>query len=139
MEDFLFNFHAGWRNIVVLATILVLLFFVFALVTKNTQAKQERIALAAWAGVIDVQLALGIVLLVLYTLDDRYYGQLTGHWTLGVIAAFLAHVPAIYKRLNGEPNEQTRRLMGVGLPIAVFATVYFGLSALPSAPGLFGG
>lgn len=130
MTDFVLNFHSGWRNLVIIATVFVALFFIYALITKNTKEKQERIALSAWAGIIDVQMTLGIVLLVIYVFDNRYYGQLTGHWTLGIISALLAHVPTIYKRLNGAPSAQVRRIMGVALPIIVTITIVLGISAI---------
>ena len=136
MQDFLLEGHSGWRYLVILATIITALYFVYALATKNTKAKQEALVMRVWAIVLDIQLLLGLLLLVSYVIDDRYYGQLTGHWTLGIVAVFIAHIPAIFKRLNGEPSAQIRRMMGVALPIASFAVIIFGLAAIDR--GLFG-
>jgi hypothetical protein len=130
MLDFLREAHSGWRYLVILATLLVALYFIFALVSKRTAAKQERIVLAAWAGVVDMQLLLGLILLVYYLVDGRYYAQLTGHWLLGFVTVFIAHIPTLYKRLNGQPSDTVRRAMGVGLPLVAFASVYFGVLAL---------
>ncbi|NJL93758.1 MAG: hypothetical protein HC915_08500 [Anaerolineae bacterium] len=62
MIDFLHEFHSGWRYLVILATGLVFIFFAFALITRGTKAKQERIAMAAWAGIVDMQILLGLLL-----------------------------------------------------------------------------
>ena len=137
MRDILLDIHSGWRNIVILMTLLVLFFFVYALASKRTTAKRETLALRIWTGVVDVQLTLGIVLLAVTLIDDRYYDDLTGHWILGIITAIVAHVPAIYKQLNGEPHALARRIMGVALPIIAIVTIIVGISAI-NRP-IFGG
>lgn len=138
MVDFIFNFHSGWRYLVILSTLLVALFFLYALATRQTSEKQENLALRIWGGLLDVQVTLGIILLVLYLLEvdnTAYYDKLTGHWVLGLVAGFVGHGAVFYKRLNGEPSTQTRRILGLALPIAVFVIVFLGISAIDR--GLF--
>lgn len=138
MVDFILNFHSGWRYLVILGTVLVAVYFLYALVSKSTKERTDSTILKAWAGLVDIQLTLGIILLALYVLEvdnTSYYGKLTGHWVLGVIAAVVAHGPTIYKRLNGEPNTQTRRMLGLVLPIVVIVLVILGVSAIDR--GLF--
>ena len=130
MRDILLDIHSGWRYVVILMTIMLILFFAYALATKRFTAKQETNALKAWTGVIDVQLALGLLLLAVTLIDDRYYDALTGHWIVALIVAVVAHIPAIYKRLNGEPHVQTRRIMGLALPIIVIVLILVALSAI---------
>lgn len=130
MEDFILQAHSGWRYVVIVATFGVALFFAYTLLAKPAAHKRERIALAAWGGVLDIQLTLGLILLALYVLDDKYYGALMGHWTMGIMAALVGHVPAFYKRLNGEPTTTARRVMGLVLPILVFLLVLGGLAAI---------
>jgi hypothetical protein len=137
MRDILLDIHSGWRNIVILATIIVFLFFVYALATKRFTAKQETTALKIWTGVVDLQFLLGILLLIVTVIDDRYYDKLTGHWIVALIAVTVAHVPAIYKRLNGEPKAQTRRIMGAVLPIIAIVLIIVALSAIDRP--IFGG
>jgi len=119
MTDFLLNAHSGWRFLVLLVTLGVALFFAYALATQRTSAKNESTALKIWAGVVDMQFLLGLLLLISkYALDGvEYWSKLTGHWVLGVVLVLLVHVPTLYRRLNGEPNAQTRRWMGLGLPV----------------------
>lgn len=128
--EFMLEAHSGWRYLVILATFLVVLFFVYALATRNTKERQEKIALSAWAGIVDMQLVLGLIVLVYFLGDGRHYGQLVGHYTTGFIMVFVAHIPALYKRLNGEPSAQVRRIMGVVLPIVAFLLVWIGISAI---------
>jgi hypothetical protein len=130
MEDFIREAHSGWRYVVIVATFALALYFAYLLAAKPAAHKRERIALAAWGGILDIQLTLGLVLLALYLGNDKYYGALMGHWTLGIMAALVGHIPAFYKRLNGEPTVTARRVMGLALPILVFLLVLGGLAAI---------
>lgn len=132
MINFFLQLHSGWRYVVVLVTILLALYFLYALISKNTKAKQETTFLKIWTGVVDLQITLGVVLLVAHLIDNSkwYYDSFTGHWTTMVIAGAVAHVPAIFKRLNGEPSSQTRRIMGLALPIIFIIIIMVGLQAI---------
>ena len=130
MQEFFQEFHFGWRYLVLTTTVYVAVYFLFALITNKTHARSEKLTLQIWAGVVDMQLLLGIILLVIYLLDDRYYDRLTGHWTTMLIAVFMVHVPAFYRRFNGEPTAQVRRIMGLVLPIITFILVAIGLAAI---------
>lgn len=132
MFDFIFNFHSGWRYVVILATVLVAVYFLYALVTKATSENQEKVVLKWWGRFFDIQVTLGIILLLFYVLTDDYdyYGKLTGHWVMGLLASMVATSPTIYRWLNGEPSTQTRRMMGVILPIVVFIIIFLGISAI---------
>jgi heme A synthase len=130
MIDFLLDLHSGWRYVVILMTVLLGLYFLYALRTARTTAQQEKRVLQFWGMVVDLQATLGILLLVSYLLDDRYYNHLTGHWITALIAVLLAHTPAIYQRLNGEPTTQLRRMMGCALPILFLVLVVVALSAI---------
>ena len=130
MREILLDLHSGWRYLVILATVLTLIYFVYALATQRFTAKQETTALRIWTGVVDVQLVIGVVLLALTVIDDRYYDNLTGHWIIGLIMVVIVHVPAIYKRLNGEPHAQTRRIMGAALPLISIVLIIVTISAI---------
>lgn len=135
MTEFLYNFHSGWRFLVIAMTVIVFAFFLYAYFSKATSYKQERIFLAAWAGIVDIQVTLGIILVVLYLLDDLFYNQLIGHVVMGFIIAIAAHVPTLYKRFNGDPSDQVRRIMGIVLPVVAFLFVFISLAAIER--GLF--
>lgn len=128
MYDFFLQFHSGWRFLVILSTVLVALFFLIALVTRQTKERQEVLILKIWAGLVDTQLLLGIILAGVMLLDGKeLYRQLWEHMTMGIIAVLLVHVPTFYKRLNGEPSTQVRRIMGLVLPIVIMAVVVLGI------------
>lgn len=132
MRDFLLNAHGGWRYLVVAFTIFVALYFLYALFTRRTSAKQERIVLSIWTGILDFQLLLGVILLIYYMVEDLYYSGLAEHWLAGLVAVMIGHVPALFRRrVGGEPTSQGQRLMGVVLPILV-------LVAIAAALRLFG-
>ena len=130
MTDFFLHFHSGWRYVVIVVTVLVALFFVYALITQRTSEKQEKNTLRIWAGVMDLQLLPGILLLVNYLLNDKYYDKLVGHFSTAIIAVLIAHVPAFYRRLNGDPPALVRRLMGAALPVIVIVLVIVAVSAI---------
>lgn len=134
MTDFLLNAHSGWRYLVLTATIFVALYFLFALLTGRTSAKQETTVLRVWPILIDIQVALGILLIVVYIIDGTSIArEYLEHGFLGLIIAGVAHTPAMMRRRN--LPTQSRRLMGLLLPLAVIglAIVSIGLLSL----GLF--
>ncbi|MFP4321571.1 MAG: hypothetical protein ACLFTK_03885 [Anaerolineales bacterium] len=134
MVDFLYEAHSGWRWILILGTVALAVFFAYALVTRQTTAPQETRALKLWAGIMDMQLLLGVLLAGVYILglDEgrSWYSALIGHLTLGILAVVAAHTPAIYSRLNGDPTPQVRRIMGLALPVIVFITMWLGVAAI---------
>lgn len=128
--NFFLQFHSGWRFLVFLVTLLTILFFAYALATKSTSAKRETTFLKMWAGVVDMQVTLGIILAALFIIDGRWYGALMGHVVMGMLIMVVGHIPAIYQRLNGEPSAQVRRIMGVALPIAVIVLAIIGILSI---------
>lgn len=136
MIDFLQEFHSGWRYVVIAFTVFLILFFIFALLRKNTRAKLETTLLKVWIGIVDLQILLGILLLGAYLIDGvELGGEIMGHIVLMLLASTAAHGMAIYQRFNGEPTEQTRRILGVVLPILTMILIYLGVSAI--GRGLF--
>lgn len=132
MIEFLQEFHSGWRYLVLLATLLAILYFAYSLFARSTSAAQDYRAYRIWVGIVDVQILLGILLLLAHLLDnsDWYYDRFTGHWTVMLLALLPAHGMTIYKRLNGEPTPQMRRTLGLVLPIIVLVLMVAGISAL---------
>jgi hypothetical protein len=127
---FVYQFHSGWRYLVIAITLIVPIFFLLTFVLNNIPPRAERSAMAIWAGFVDVQLLLGIVLLVLYLIDGAFEGQQIGHVVLGILTAVVAHGGTIYRRLNGEPNEQMRRILGIALPILAMLLIFGGVASI---------
>ncbi|NJL93757.1 MAG: hypothetical protein HC915_08495 [Anaerolineae bacterium] len=53
-----------------------------------------------------------------------------------LFAIVVVHAPAIYRRLNGQPSTEVRRIMGVVLPVVLMILVLIGTQSL--GIGLFG-
>jgi hypothetical protein len=128
--EFLLQFHSGWRYLVLLTTVLTMLYFAYALATGRTSPKQEGLILRIWPRFIDIQVTLGILLALLFIIEDRWYSALIGHIVLGLLASVLVNVPAIYKRLNGDPNDTVRRIMGVAVPLATLILIVIGILSI---------
>lgn len=122
--------HSGWRFVVILATLLLFGYFVYALVTKPTPEKRESTFLKAWAGIIDTQILIGIILAIAHIIDGSFEGQFMGHIIIMLVVMVVGHGLTIYTRVQGTPNPQTLRLLGVGLPITAMVLIIVGLLAL---------
>jgi uncharacterized membrane protein SirB2 len=123
MIDLLMDAHSGWRMLVVAATILMILFFLVALLTRSTSASQETLFLRVWPVLIDIQVTLGLLVFIARVVDgedpQRVWFE---HAVLGFVIAFVAHAPAMMRRRGS--NAQNRRVMGLVVPIIVMVLIY---------------
>ncbi|HSJ25471.1 MAG TPA: hypothetical protein VK929_12410 [Longimicrobiales bacterium] len=112
MAELVFTVHSLLRYLVLLA---VLAAIVVAAIhwarTGPDSARPQRIAMAAFVGLLDVQVLLGLVLLALWP----YYPALIGHIFMMVLAAIVAHVGSIMARRR-EPGRS-------GAPLRVATAV----------------
>lgn len=106
----LFYAHSGLRYLVLLAGIVALLFFAYALATHRPAGRGGRIATAAFTGLLDLQIVLGLILMA----SGIYYGALIGHMVMMLLAAVVAHgASAMARRAGDARREYTIRLVGV--------------------------
>jgi hypothetical protein len=112
MGEFLYTVHWALRYLVLLAGVATL-----ALAAMNwartdaASLRTQRAAMAAFIGLLDLQVILGVILLVVWT----YYPALIGHIMMMVLAAAAAHAGGIVARRR-EPARP-------GAPVRLAATL----------------
>jgi heme A synthase len=108
--------HSGFRYLVLLAALLVIGYALFGLATKRPYDKTMRILAAAFTGVLDLQVLLGIATL----LSGVFYPQLGGHIVMMILAAAVAHVvSAVMKRRPPEERTWMPHVVGTLIVIGV--------------------
>jgi len=103
----LFHAHSGLRYLVLLAGVVALGFFLYGKLRGQTFARPAPAVLAAFVGLVDLQVVLGLIL---------YFGGRTApgilsHLALMVGAAVVLHVASMIRRRRPQPA-------GFGLPLA---------------------
>lgn len=101
----LFHAHSGLRFLVLLAGVFDLAVLVAALAGKKPFSKLHRIAGAAFAGLLHLQVLLGVAMVAM----GRYYPALVGHIVMMLVAAVAAQLTQSLNRRRAEPT--------VGLPL----------------------
>jgi vacuolar-type H+-ATPase subunit I/STV1 len=99
MERIFFNAHSGLRYLVLLAGVLALAYFAFGLATKRPFDKGGRILGSSFAGLLHLQVLLGILVLV----TRGYYPALIGHIVMMVLAAGTAQACMSVNRRRPKP------------------------------------
>lgn len=89
MQTMLFHAHSGLRYLVLAAAVIALVFVVGQRYAGGLE-RARRISTAAFVGLLDLQVLLGIVLLFTW----NFYGQLIGHIVMMVLALVTAHLYA---------------------------------------------
>jgi hypothetical protein len=119
MAEFVHTLHSWLRYLVLLAGVALLV--VGALHWSRTgpdSARQQRMAMAAFVGLLDLQVLLGIVLLTVWA----YYPALIGHIMMMVVAAIAAHAGAVLARRR-EPARPGAPLRVATVAIALLLVV----------------
>lgn len=107
--NILFHAHSGIRYLVLLIGIMAIAALAYALISQRPVPASRRLS-AAFTGVLDLQVLLGLVLLIVWP----FYGALIGHITLMVLAAVCAHGASIWARRSAdERRTQIIRLGGI--------------------------
>lgn len=123
--NFVFQAHSGLRYLVLLAGVAAVLVMAVGLFSRRAAyGRPARTAMAAFAGLLDLQIVLGIVLVVL----GVFYPSLMGHLTMMLLAAAAVHGGSVLARKQGDP----RRAYSLGLIGAVLALVliFLGIRAI---------
>jgi hypothetical protein len=107
---FLFHAHSGLRYLVLIAGIAAVAYFAFALATGRTAERPARILTAMFVGFLDLQIVLGLLLMV----AGIFYGALMGHLVMMLLAAAAAHGASVMARRSADPRRALQiRLAGV--------------------------
>jgi len=134
--NLLYHAHSGLRYLVLLAAIGAVAALVYGLATGRA-ARLARILPAAFTGLLDLQILLGIGLV----LGGLFPDAAVGHLAMMVLAAVAAHGSSIIaNRSFDERRALAIRLGGVALAIVliVVGVLALGRSILGSAPPTVG-
>lgn len=112
--SFLFHAHSGLRYLVLLAGVVSLLYSVTAAVSGRPWDRGGRVLLAAFTGLLDVQVLLGLILVFVWP----FYPALWGHIVLMILAAVTAHVTSVLNRRRA-PERKSHRVVALGAAVAL--------------------
>lgn len=90
----LFHAHSGLRYLVLLAGLAAFLYTLVAGLRSAPWDRAGRVLVAAFAGLLDLQIVIGVVLVFVY----RFYPALWGHLTMMLLAAASVHAASILIR-----------------------------------------
>ncbi len=111
--------HSGLRYLVLLAGILVVAYAAHGLATKKDYDGTMKILAAAFTGLLDLTVLLGVA--TLFT--NSFYPQLGGHIVMMLLAAVLAHVVyGVMKRRPPERRTYGPHVVGTLIVLAIIAT-----------------
>lgn len=94
MQNTLFYAHSGLRFLVLLSAAIAAAVLLWGWRSGRPFAGQSRAATAVFTAVLDLQVMLGIVLV----LTRPFYGALIGHLAMMIAAAIAAHGIMVYAR-----------------------------------------
>jgi heme A synthase len=126
---FLYLAHSGLRYLVLLAGLIAVVYFAAAFFSRRPDEKAGRILMSVFVGVLDLQIVLGLLLVI----GGIYYPMVIGHIAMMLLAAAAAHVYAVRAKRASVPATAHRfRLIGTLLALGLIAA---GISAI--GRGLF--
>lgn len=135
MFNFFLNVHSGWRFVVLLALLINFLYFAYVLASKAQDGKQDRRVSLLFSTAADIQVTLGLILLVIVIIDGTFdAGKHLGHLFPMVLAAGASHAHMNVTRRV--PALQTQRIAGLLAPVVTIILILAGLAALDGI-GLF--
>src|SRR4051812_18432757 len=132
----LYHAHSGLRYLVLLAAVIAIVVLGYGLGTGR-RVRATRAATASFTGLLDLQVLLGIALVMGGMLTDRA----TGHLIMMVLALVVAHGASIIAGKSADDRrELTVRLIGIVLSLALIAggIMAIGRSVLGSLPASVG-
>lgn len=130
--SFLYHAHSGLRYLVLLAALAALVALAYALATGRA-GRAARVLPAVFTGLLDLQVLLGIALVIGGLMPDI----VVGHLVMMVIALIVAHGASILAgRTADERRALTIRLVGIilALVIIIGGIMALGRSVFGSAP-----
>jgi hypothetical protein len=120
----LLSAHSGLRYLVLLLGVLVIAYAAYGMATKRPYDKRMRILGAAFTGVLDLTVLLGLA----HLFTSTFYAQLGGHIVMMVLAVAVAHAVSIV--LRKRPPEQRSYAPHLVGTLVVLAIVSFGILAI---------
>ena len=117
MLETLFAVHSGVRYLVLLAGLVALVWFAWGKVGGRQFTRPAPALLAGFIGLLDVQVLLGIALLI----GGRRPPAIWGHLACMVLAAIAIHAVAKAHKGHPQPAGYGLPLFGVALSLALIA------------------
>jgi hypothetical protein len=117
--NFLFQAHSGLRYLVLLTGVVALAYFVSGLATKRPVDKGVRILGAAFTGLLDTQILLGLIMVAM----GRFYPQLIGHIVMMLLAATVTHVLLVVNRKRPTPGYALPAVAVGGALVLIFGGI----------------
>ncbi len=130
----LFQAHSGVRYLVFLAGLLALVVFGLGMAQKAPFTKRARIIGAVFAGLMDLQILIGVILLAM----GLYTPKAIGHIVMMVAATTVTHATFARNRKQPTPG-YTLPLIGVVVALVLIIGGIFALGRLPWAMTAFSG
>jgi heme A synthase len=128
----LFHAHSGLRYLVLLAAFAAIVALAYGLATKRP-TRATRVLPAAFTGLLDLQILLGLALFMAGLFPDA----VVGHLVVMLLAAAVAHGSSIVaRRAADDRRELVIRLAGIVLSIVLIAggIMAIGRGVFGSAP-----
>ncbi|HET8656553.1 MAG TPA: hypothetical protein VFL93_13620 [Longimicrobiaceae bacterium] len=114
--NILFHAHSGLRFLVLLAALVDVVYFSYALGRSLPNNRAARVLTAVFVGLLDLQVLLGIALMA----TGIYYGALMGHVMMMVLALIVAHVASVLARKDPVAKRAYWiRLLGALVPLVL--------------------
>lgn len=124
----LFHAHSGLRYVILLVGVVALVVYAMGLSQKKEFTKGARIIGASFAGMLHLQVILGIVLVVM----GLYTPKVIGHMVMMIAAAVFAQVMMTRNRRKTPPGYRLP-LMGVGGALLLITLGLLAIGRLPWA------
>ena len=123
----LYHAHSSVRYLVLVLAIVAIAFAIHGYLTRRASGKGDRVSMSVFTGLIDLQILLGVGLIVM----GIFYGALMGHLMMMVLAAVAAHGAAVMARRAEGRRAHTIRLVGVVLALVL---IVGGIMAIGRSP-----
>ena len=127
MINGLFYAHSGLRYLILLVGVALAVNSALALRTRRPSNSADRILTAAFTGLLDLQLLLGIGLVI----SGILYPALIGHIAMMALAVVVAHATSVLAKKATEPRRaHTMRLAGA---LGALVLILGGITAIGRA------
>ncbi|HEU0012648.1 MAG TPA: hypothetical protein VFQ45_03155 [Longimicrobium sp.] len=122
----LFQAHSGVRYLVLLAAVAAIAAFAYFWSTGREYGRSSRIAARLFTGVLDLQVLLGIGVI----LTGTWYARLMGHVGMMVGAAIAAHALLVLGRKRAERDAKRAHALSLAGVVLALALIVGGIMAI---------
>ncbi|MCP4139912.1 MAG: hypothetical protein GY755_06425 [Chloroflexi bacterium] len=120
--------HSGIRWLIILAALSALALFGYGWIVKKTFPKLSRILPAAYSGLLDAQVLLGLIFMIWTGSQGAGYPRFRlEHMAMMILAAVLAHLPSRWAKAGKENLYRNTFLVILG----TLLLIYLGILVLP--------